>query len=169
MCACVCVLWIINVNHYGAMLYTQSNKNKKKANRLVTRIHKISPLSPNWSLNLHNLQHLPLTKDWFPAVIQLGFVTWCWLLFINEARYLKNKTKRHPYSEPLTSNTVHQTRLPFAPLFPPITFIDLLLMMWSHCWTNQRKIRTDSCSKRQPNGDFCIVDHYCWSVPLLLL
>lgn len=65
LCVCVrvCVLWIINVNHYGAMLYTQSNKNKKKANRLVTRIHKISPFSPNWSLNLHNLQHLPLTKD----------------------------------------------------------------------------------------------------------
>lgn len=36
----------------------------KKANRLVTRIHKISPLSPNWSSNIHDLQHLPLTKDW---------------------------------------------------------------------------------------------------------
>lgn len=48
----VCVFWIINVNHYGAMLDTQS-KTKQKANRLFdTRIHKQK-----------NLQHFPFVKD----------------------------------------------------------------------------------------------------------
>lgn len=43
-CMFVCVLWIVNVNHYGAML-------KTKANRLVTKTHKMSPFCPNWSSN----------------------------------------------------------------------------------------------------------------------
>lgn len=44
---------MINVNQYGAMLSTQT---EKRANRLVTRIHNVSLHSSNLYSNNHNLQ-----------------------------------------------------------------------------------------------------------------
>lgn len=145
---CVCVLWIINVNQYSAMLYTNW---KKKANRLFTRIHKVSPLSSNRYSNIHNLQHPPVRK-WFDS----DFPPWSNRglshgadYFSLSPRWIIWELKWHLHSDLLMDNIVkvivavrycHQTRLP--------------------CWTNQRKIHTDSCSKQQKNGDFCIIDMY---------
>lgn len=57
VCACYEISMSINI------VQCSLHKLKKKANRLVTRIIKVSPLSLDRYSNIHNLQHFPLTKD----------------------------------------------------------------------------------------------------------
>ena len=149
-CACVRVCYELSMSINIVQCSVHELKNK--ANRLVTRIHKVSPLSSD----LNHTQ--PATFASHERIWLCRDPTWCWLLFITPRNH--PTIKKNLCSDPLASNmwfsvTCHLTGLPLL-----IIFIDYNCP----CWTNQRKIHTDFDSEQQQSGDFCVIelyDRYC--------
>lgn len=95
---CVC-LWIINVNHYGAMLYTQSKKNKK-AKRLTQEPTKLSFIKQKSAISSKDLWSnrdlsLPGTHDnshsfWWRHDFTVGPIRegFLWILALQQNLYL---------------------------------------------------------------------------------
>lgn len=127
----------------------------KKNSQNVTVLSKFGLLA-NTICSIFLSEWFPL---WFPVVIQLGFVTWCWLRLVvprNATRiYKKNKKKRHPYSDVFTENTPcdHFIQCNYDQIRLPPRSLSL-----THCRTNQRKSCTVSCLKQQHR--FCAIDLY---------
>lgn len=149
----VCVLWIINVNQYGAMLSTQAEKKGQQT------CHKNSQSFLRFLQDdIKTYYNISLSQRiwlWFPAMIRLEFVTWCWLLFIIQE--IIQELNWHLHSDPLKQCPCDWLLFSYQTPPPPRSFSLILTVPVG-------PIRRSFTLSLALNGDFCILDlydHYC--------